>query len=76
MAISYKKLWKLLIDREMKKKDLVNLADVSWSTVTKMGRDEHVSTEILVRICSALRCEVNEIMEIVPQGDTNLINEQ
>ena len=66
MAISYKKLWKLLIDREMKKKDLMGMAGISWSTITKMGHDEHVSTDILVKICSALECDFDEIMEIVP----------
>ena len=66
MAISYKKLWKLLIDREMKKKDLMDMAGISWSTITKMGHDEHVSTFILVKICSALKCDFDEIMEIVP----------
>ena len=66
MAISYKKLWKLLIDREMKKKDLMGMAGISWSTITKMGHDEHVSTDILVKICSALKCNFDEIMEIVP----------
>lgn len=66
MAICYKRLWKLLIDRDLKKKDLVEMADISWSTVTKMGRDENVSSEILVKICSALRCEFDDIMEIVP----------
>ena len=66
MAISYKKLWKLLIDREMKKKDLIGMAGISWSTITKMGHDEHVRTAILVKICSALKCDFDEIMEIVP----------
>ena len=66
MAISYNKLWKLLIDREMKKKDLMGMAGISWSTITKMGHDEHVSTDILVKICSALKCDFDEIMEIVP----------
>lgn len=66
MAISYKKLWKLLIDREMKKKDLMGMAGISWSTITKMGHDEYVSTDILVKICSALKCDFDEIMEIVP----------
>ena len=65
MTISYNRLWKLLIDRKMKKKDLVETAGVSWSTITKMGRDEHVSTDILVKICAALECEINEVMEIV-----------
>ena len=67
MAISYKRLWKLLIDREMKKKDLVGAAGISWSTITKMGHNEHVSTDILVKICAALNCEFDEIMEIVPE---------
>ena len=65
MTISYNRLWKLLIDRKMKKKDLVETAGVSWSTITKMGRDEHVSTDILVKICAALECEIDEVVEIV-----------
>ena len=65
MTICYNRLWKLLIDRKMKKKDLVETAGVSWSTITKMGRDEHVSTDILVKICAALECEIDEVMEIV-----------
>lgn len=65
MTISYNRLWKLLIDRKMKKKDLVETSGVSWSTITKMGRDEHVSTDILVKICAALECEIDEVMEIV-----------
>ena len=69
MAISYNRLWKLLIDRKMKKKDLVETAGVSWQTIVKMGRDEHVSTEIFVKICAALECEVHEVMEIVPEND-------
>ena len=70
MAISYNRLWKLLIDRKMKKKDLVEMAGVSWSTIVKMGRDEHVSTDIVVKICAALECGVDEVMEIVPKNDT------
>ena len=69
MAISYKRLWKLLIDRDMKKKDLMARAGISWCTITKMGHDEHVSSDILVKICSALHCEFDEIMEIVPEKD-------
>ena len=68
MAISYNRLWKLLIDRKLKKKHLVELAGVSWSTIVKMGRDEHVSTDILAKICTALNCEVHEIMTIVPEN--------
>ena len=69
MAISYNRLWKLLIDRKMKKKDLVESAGVSWSTITKMGRDEHVSTDILVKICAALDCDVHQVVEIVPRNN-------
>jgi len=66
MSISYKPLWKLLIDRDMKKKDLIALANISQSSVSKMGRGENVNTEILERICIALECEIGEIMEIIP----------
>ena len=69
MTISYNRLWKLLIDRKLKKKDLVEKAGISWSTITKMGHDEHVSTDILVKICSVLECEVDEVMEIVHVDD-------
>ena len=67
MAISYKKLWKLLIDRDMKKKDLMAISGVSQSSVTKMGRNENVNTDVLVRICLALRCDIGDIAEIVSQ---------
>jgi DNA-binding Xre family transcriptional regulator len=67
MAISYKKLWKLLIDREMKKKDLVALSGISQSSVTKMGKNENVNTDVLVRICLALNCDIRDIAEIVLQ---------
>ena len=66
MAISYKKLWKLLIDRDMKKKDLMAISGVSQSSVTKMGKNENVNTEVLVRICLALNCDIGDIAEIIP----------
>lgn len=59
MAISYKKLWKLLIDRDMKKKDLMAISGISQSSVTKMGRNENVNTEVLVRVCLALNCDMH-----------------
>jgi len=65
MAISYKKLWKLLIDKDMKKKDLQKLAHVSSTSITKLGKNENVNTEILEKICSALSCDICDIMEIV-----------
>jgi DNA-binding Xre family transcriptional regulator len=64
MAVSYKKLWKLLIDRDMKKKDLRELAEISNSSIAKMGRNENINTEVLVKICSALHCDIGDIMEI------------
>ncbi len=67
MAASYKKLFKLLIDREMKKKELAELAGVSIATITKMGKDGAVvSSDVLVKICTALNCTMDDIMEIVP----------
>ena len=63
--LSYK-LWKLLIDKDMKKKDLCEKAGISPASVTKMGRNGHVTTEILVKICTALDCRIEDIVEIVP----------
>jgi DNA-binding Xre family transcriptional regulator len=65
MAVSYKKLWKLLIDKDMKKKDLCAKAGISTASVTKMGKGGHVTTEVLAKICSALDCTLDDIMEIV-----------
>lgn len=77
MAISYNKLWKLLIDKKMKKKDLQHLSGVSSATITKLGRDENVNTEILQKLCTALNCNIGDIMEFVPNTDKeeNLKNE-
>ena len=65
MAISYKKLWKLLIDRDMKKKDLSELANISNYTVGKLNRGDNVTTDVLVKICKALNCTMDDIMEIL-----------
>ena len=67
MAVSYKKLWKLLIDKDIKKKDLSSMAGVSPATITKMGKNGHVTTEVLLKICTALDCGVDDIMEIIPK---------
>jgi DNA-binding Xre family transcriptional regulator len=64
MAISYKKLWKLLIDKDLKKKDLTVLAGISSASVTKLGKNENVNTEILEKICIALNCDISDIMEM------------
>ena len=66
MAVSYKKLWKMLIDKDMKKKELCARAGISSSSLTKMGRNGHVTTEVLAKICTALDCTVDDIMVIVP----------
>lgn len=68
MAISYKKLWKLLIDRDMKKKDLQEISGVSSASITKLGKNENVNTEIIDKICIALKCDVSDIMEITEEN--------
>lgn len=65
MIISYKKLWKLLIDRDMKKQDLRTITGISSSTLAKMARGENISTSVLAKICTALNCDVSDIMEMV-----------
>ena len=68
MAVSYKKLWKLLIDRDMKKKDLQAAAEVSPGAIAKLGRNENVTTAVLIKICNALKCDIGDIMEIIPDA--------
>jgi putative transcriptional regulator len=63
MATSYKKLWKVLIDRDMKKKDLVEQAGVSWTAMAKMSKGQNVSMDILMRICKTLGCNIGDIVE-------------
>lgn len=70
MIISYKKLWKLLIDKDMKKQDLREAAQLSSSTVAKLTHGENVSTAVLLKICTALKCDVADIMEIIPDGSS------
>lgn len=67
MNISYKKLFKLLIDRDMKKKDLIALSGISPSSVTKLGHNDSVNTDILVKICNALECDLADIMELIQE---------
>lgn len=67
MAVSYKRLWKLLIDRDLKKGDLPKLAGISNATVTKMGKNGCVTTDVLNKICIALDCNVEDMMEIVKE---------
>lgn len=66
--LQIKKLWKLLIDRDMKKKDLSGLAGISNTSIAKLGRNENVTMDVLVKICIAIKCEIWDIVEIIP-GD-------
>ena len=66
MTISYNRLWKLLIDKGMKKGELQKRAQISASSIAKLGKNENVNTDILIKICTALDCELNDIMELVP----------
>ena len=71
MTVSYKKLWKLLIDREMKKKDLQTAAGISPSSISKLSKNEYVSMDVLVKVCSALGVDFKDIMELVPDSMEN-----
>jgi transcriptional regulator, XRE family len=66
MKMSYNKLWKLLIDKQMKKSDLRKKAGISSSSLAKLTKDENVTTEVLSKICQELKCDVADIMEFVP----------
>lgn len=70
MGISYKKLWKLLIDKDMKKKDLQAAAGISWASVTKLSKNQSITLEVLMKICKTLQCDIGDIMEFIP--DDNL----
>ena len=65
MSVSYKKLWKLLIDKNMKKKDLELLSGVSHYTINKLNKGKNITTEVLGRICKALDCNISDIMDFV-----------
>lgn len=69
MAISYKKLWKLLIDKDMKKSDLLNATGISRYTINKLNRGDNVTTDVLVKICRVLDCTMDDIMEILPEDE-------
>ena len=71
MAVSYNKLWKLLIDRNMKKKELGETAGISNSLIAKLGKNENVTVDVLVRICSALDCGIEDILEINTKDTCN-----
>ena len=67
MNVSYKKLWKLLIDKDMKKKDLQQKAGISWSSVTKLSKGETVSMEVLMKFCKERNCNIGDVMDLIPE---------
>ena len=69
MEVSYKKLWKLLIDKNMKKTDLIEKANISSVSLAKLGKNENVTTDVLTKICTALNCDISDIMEMVDESN-------
>ena len=70
MKICYKKLWKLLIDKDLMKKDLAEKAGISSASIAKLGKNENVNTDIILKICTALQCDVSDIMEITSDSNS------
>lgn len=73
MKMSYNKLWKLLIDKQMKKSDLRKKAGISSSSLAKLTKDENVTTDVLAKICRELNCDVSDIMEFIPDTENDNI---
>lgn len=73
MAVSYNKLWKLLIDKKLKKKDLVNISQISTSTLAKMSKEQQVSMDVISRICISLECNIGDMMDILPDENTDSV---
>ncbi len=71
MKISYKKLWKLLIDKDMTRRDLRNKTGISTAAIAKMGKGENIQTDLLLRICKVMDCELSDIMEIERDDASN-----
>jgi len=63
VRISYNKLWKMLIDKEMQKRDLQEVAGISSASIAKLGKSENITTDILLKICEAMNCDLNDIVE-------------
>ena len=73
MAVSYKKLWKLLIDKGMTKTELIKAAKISTNAMAKMGKNEDVRVEVLVKICGALKCTMDDIMDVIPSNQNETV---
>lgn len=74
MAVSYKKLFKLLIDRDMKKKDFREHVGISYSTLSKLEKGENTNVDVLERICLKMECQIQDIMEILPDQQLGAFN--
>lgn len=66
MTVSYIKLWKLLLDKNMKKTDLIAAANISTTTLARLSKNETVRMDVMARICNALNCDIGDIMEVLP----------
>lgn len=75
-TVSYKKLWKLLIDKDMKKKDLREATGISTASMAKLSKNENLTTDVLLRICDALKCDISDIMKISFAGEDQSDNEE
>lgn len=69
MRISYNPLWKMLIDKGMNKKELRELSGISTASIAKLGKGENITTDVLLRICTALDCQISDILETLPDDD-------
>lgn len=69
MAVTYKKLWHILLDRDMKKKDLQEAAKLTSYAMNKLSRNEAVTTDVLAKVCRSLDCTLNDIMEVLPDNE-------
>ena len=77
MSVNYKKLWKLLIDRDMLKKDLREGCDLSTASMAKLAKGRKINTDVLVRVCNFLRCDISDICEVVLDEETpDISNEE
>ena len=76
MAVSYRKLWHLMLDKKVNKSGLEKLAGISHHSILKMNRDEDVSTEVLTKICAALECEVEDIVDFLPEPSKESVRKE
>lgn len=75
-TVSYKKLWKLLIDKDMKKKDLRDVTGISTASMAKLSKNENLTTDVLLRICDALKCDISDIMEVTLDDENQSDNSE